>query len=288
VCELRVGRRLRARLTGSPVERAAARLGLTIVRPFDGGVFGAVRVQRPDGEQLVLKASEQVDLVSEWRTGAAMAALVRARGYPAASYVEVGGDDKLVWSLQEILPGRVPETLTEAYADQLISLACSHDIDSGLSREWDALAREAAHRWLADLAPLPGSFDEQLAATLRDTADVTLARTTVVHGDFHHRNCLVIDAEVTGVFDWDIAGAGDWRFDLVCLAFGCSVAGRACEPSALETVSAAVRRECEPAVAAFLMSCQTLRILWMWRARGPAALERASLRLQETLTPWWA
>ncbi len=286
--ELRLRRRLRARLTGTPVERAAARLDLTIVRPFEGGVFGAVLARRADGAELVLKASEQVDLVSEWRTGAAMAALLRARGYPAASYVEVGADDELVWSLQEILPGTVPEVLTEAFADQLIDLVRSHDIDSGLTREWDTLAREAVHRWLADLAPLPGSFDEQLAATLRDTADVTLARTTVVHGDFHHRNCLVTDDEVTGVFDWDIAGAGDWRFDLVSLAFGCSVAGKGCEPAALEAVSAAVRHACDPTVAAFLMCCQTTRILWMRRLRGPAALDRASLRLQETLAPWWA
>ncbi len=163
----------------------------------------------------------------------------------------------------------------------------SHDIDCGLTREWDSLAREAVHRWLADLAPLPNSFDEHLAATLRDTAGVTLARTTVVHGDFHHRNCLVTEGEVTGVFDWDIAGAGDWRFDLVSLAFGCSVSRKGCEPAALEAVSAAVRRECDPEVAAFLMACQTARILWMWRVRGREALERASLRLQETLAPWW-
>ena len=93
---------------------------------------------------------------------------------------------------------------------------------------------------------------------------------------------------MTGVFDWDIAGAGDWRFDLVSLAFGCTRRGKGCEPAALEAVSAAVRRECDPAVAAFLMCCQTARILWMRRVRGPAAVERASLRLQETLAPWWA
>jgi aminoglycoside phosphotransferase (APT) family kinase protein len=288
VRELRLGRRFRARLTPSPVERAAARLGLTIVHPFDGGVFGAVAVRRADGAELVLKASEQVDLASEWRTGAAMAALLRARRYPAARYVEVGADEELAWSLQEILPGTVPAVLTEACADQLIDLARSHDIDCGLTREWDTLAREAVHRWLADLGPLPNSFDAHLTATLRDTAGVTLRRTTVVHGDFHHRNCLVTGGEVTGVFDWDIAGAGDWRFDLVCLAFDGSVSRRACEPAALEAVSAAVRQECDEEVAGFLMACQTARVLWMWRVRGPSALERASLHLQKRLASWWA
>ena len=285
--ELRLGRRLRARLSPSPVERAAARLDLTIVRPFDGGVFGAVLVQRADSEQLVLKASDDISLASEWATGAAMATRLRARGYPAPVYAGTGCDDDVAWSLQHVLAGEVPSLLSEACALQLIALAQAHAVDAGTTRAWDVLARQAAMRWLLDIGSLPHAFDDRLAAVLRDTADVTVLRTTIVHGDFHHRNCLVSGEQITGVFDWDIAGAGDWRFDLVCLAFGSAVGPKTCEPGAAEAFVAAARAECDAATAAFLMACQTLRILSMTRTRRPAALERTSTRLEAALGGWF-
>ena len=43
-----------------------------------------------------------------------------------------------------------------------------------------------------------------------------------MHGDFHHRDFSLDEGRVTGVFDWDIAGPGEWRFDLVNLAFDVS------------------------------------------------------------------
>ena len=285
--ELRLGRRLRARLSPSPVERAAARLDLTIVRPFDGGVFGAVLVQRADSEQLVLTASDDISLASEWATGAAMATRLRARGYPAPVYAGTGCDDDVAWSLQHVLAGEVPALLSEACALQLIGLAQAHAVDAGTTRAWDVLARQAAMRWLLDIGSLPHAFDDRLAAVLRDTADVTVLRTTIVHGDFHHRNCLVSGEQITGVFDWDIAGAGDWRFDLVCLAFGSAVGPKTCEPGAAEAFVAAARAECDAATAAFLMACQTLRILSMTRTRRPAALERTSTRLEAALGGWF-
>ena len=244
-------------------------------------------MRRVDGEQLVLKASDDPTRAPEWATGAATAMRMRARGYPAPFYSGTGTDGDVSWSLQEALSGRVPDVLDERCALQLIRLAREHDVDAGLSRPWDQLAREAAERWLASLGPLPHGFDAQLATVLRDTADVALSRTTVVHGDFHHRNCLVTGEDVTGVFDWDIAGAGDWRFDLICLAFGCAVAPKSCQPAAAEAVEAAAHAECDDATAAFLMACQTLRILSMTRAARPAALDRASERLESALLGWW-
>jgi aminoglycoside phosphotransferase (APT) family kinase protein len=288
VRELRERRRLRARLTRSPVERAAELLDVEIIRRFEGGLFGAVLVQRADGAQLVLKASDDSTLAPEWATGAATAMRMRARGYPAPPYAGTGTDGDVSWSLQGILSGQVPEVLDENCAQQLIGLARAHDVDAGEIRPWDELARDAAERWVSALGPLPHSFDAQLSAVLRDTADVALKQSTVVHGDFHHRNCLVTDDTVTGIFDWDIAGAGDWRFDLVCLAFACAIARKSCHPAAAEAVRAAAREECDDATAAFLMACQALRILSMTQAARPAALDRASERLKSALGGWWA
>jgi aminoglycoside phosphotransferase (APT) family kinase protein len=109
-----------------------------------------------------------------------------------------------------------------------------------------------------------------------------------VHGDFHHRNFLEIDGRVTGVFDWDIAGPGDWRFDLVNLAFGCQMYPKTCETSALEAVIAAVREHCDEPTAAFLTACQTLRSLSMLRGSRPDWIGQASKRLQTRLACWWS
>ena len=212
---------------------------------------------------------------------------MRASGYPAPTYVGTGTDGDVSWSLQEVLPGRVPDVLDEPRAQQLIGLAREHNVEAGAVRAWDKLAREVAERWTRGLGPLPNGFDAQLAAVLRDTADVELSHTTVVHGDFHHRNCLVTGDTVTGIFDWDIAGAGDWRFDLVCLAFACAIAPKSCQPAAAEAVQAATHAECDGPTAAFLMACQTLRILSMTQAARPAALDRTSERLESALVGWW-
>jgi aminoglycoside phosphotransferase (APT) family kinase protein len=216
-----------------------------------------------------------------------MAARLREHGYPASSYLETGTTGIVTWSLQAVLPGSVPSMFTVGHAEQLIALACRHDIDSGERRPWDALAREASRRALAELEPLPDRFDETLSSMLGDTENIALAQTTIVHGDFHHRNFLVDDGRVTGVFDWDIAGPGDWRFDLVNLAFACQMYPKTVEPAALSAVMDEVREHCDVPVAAFLTACQTLRALSMIRAQRPEWIERASRRMQSALARWW-
>jgi Phosphotransferase enzyme family len=269
------------------VEVAADGLGLRIVRRFDESMYGAALVEGRGDDALILKASLDVTLAEEWATGAAMAARVREQGYPASDYLETGTTGIVTWSLQAVLPGSVPSMFTVGQAEQLIALACRHDIDSGKRRPWDALAREASRRALAETGPLPNRFDETLSGMLGATENIALAQTTIVHGDFHHRNFLVDDGRVTGVFDWDIAGPGDWRFDLVTLAFACQMYPKSCEPEALVTVIAAVRKYCDAPTAAFLTACQTLRALSLLRRNRPGWLEPASRRMQATLGQWW-
>jgi aminoglycoside phosphotransferase (APT) family kinase protein len=269
------------------IDVAAAHLGVRIVRRFNASMFGAALVEGRGDEPLVLKASTDVALAPEWATGAAMAARLRALGYPAPTYRGTGTTEQVTWTLQTVLPGRVPQMFTADHAAQLVGLACRHDVDSGMRRPWDAQARAASRRALTELGPLPERFDETLGAVLRETEGVALAQTTVVHGDFHHRNFLVHDGRVTGVFDWDIAGPGDWRFDLVCLAFACQMYPKTCDAEALAIVIAAVREHCDAPTAAFLTACQTLRALSMLRARRPEWVEPASRRMRSTGAQWW-
>jgi len=272
---------------GDAVESAAHALGLRIVRRFDGSMFGAALVEGRGDEALILKASTNLSLAEEWATGAAMAARLREQGYPASDYVETGTTAGVTWSLQAVLPGEVSSMFTVGQAEQLIALARRHDIDSGRRQPWDALAREISRRTLAELGPLPDQFDETLRRTLDDTEDIDLSQTSIVHCDFHHRNFLVEGERVSGVFDWDIACPGDWRFDLVALAFACQMYPKTCEPEAITTTIAAVWDHCDAPTAAFFMACQTLRALSQVRRGWPDRFEPVSKRMQATLAPWW-
>ena len=92
---------------------------------------------------------------------------------------------------------------------------------------------------------------------------------------------------MTGVFDWEIVCPGEWRFDLVNLAFGCQMYPDTCEPDALAIVIAAVHEHCDAPTASFLMACQTLRSLSQVARRQPAWVDPASRRMQATLVEWW-
>jgi aminoglycoside phosphotransferase (APT) family kinase protein len=111
-------------------------------------------------------------------------------------------------------------------------------------------------------------------------------QTTIVHGDFHHGNALVDGDEVTGVVDWEIAGPGDWRFDLVMLAFGCHIRPDLCEPAASALVTDTVRSECPDDVAALMMACQVLRQASMTEARSPGRAAKACRRMVAALDSW--
>jgi hypothetical protein len=250
-------------------------------------MFGAALVEGRGDDPCVLKASSDLTLAKDWATGAVMAATLRECGYPASNYLETGTTSSVTWSLQAVLPGAVPQTLTVGQAEELIALACRHDIDAGERRPWEALAREASWRALGELPSLPDLFDETLRGALAETEGISLAQTAIVHGDFHHRNCVVENGRVTGVFDWDIAGPGEWRFDLVNLAFACQMYPKTCEREALEAVIGAVHEHCDEPTAAFLMACQALRALSMLRLRRPDWVEPASRRMQATLGQWW-
>src|SRR4029453_12182303 len=110
------------------LEDVAAELGLELVRRFSDGVFGAALVRDAEGQELVLKAQFQPDLEPLWTTGAAMAAQLRAGGYPSPRYTGVGRTrtEHAVWSLQERLPGTVADRLTEPIATPRAALPPPH------------------------------------------------------------------------------------------------------------------------------------------------------------------
>jgi aminoglycoside phosphotransferase (APT) family kinase protein len=270
---------------GEHVRDVAAALGLSIIGPFGYGTFGAIAVVTADGEELVLKAQADPALEPVWATGAEMAARLHERGYPNPRILRVGSTGAAVWSLQERLPGEVPRRLTLAHAAQLVTLAGRHDIDSGHARPWREDAIAAAREWLTT-TPIDPTHARVLAAAIDRGEGAEILQSTIVHGDFHHGNALVEGDEVTGVLDWEIAGPGDWRFDLVMLAFGCHIRPDTCEPAASALVTEAVRSHCPDDVAALMMACQVLRQASMVAARWPDSAARACGRMVATLDRW--
>ena len=173
-------------------------------------------------------------------------------------------------------------------ATELVGLARRHATDCGLRRPWRDDAIAAARGWLAGLEVDAGDPGDAAAleAALDGGTEAELLETTIVHGDFHHRNALVDRDEVVGVFDWDVAGPGDWRFDLVMLAFGCRLQPAVCDPGALDLVTEAMRTECPDDVVALMTACQILRLASLSATRSPARAPVLVAKLTRALADW--
>jgi aminoglycoside phosphotransferase (APT) family kinase protein len=173
----------------------------------------------------------------------------------------------------------VPERLDVRLAQQLVGLARRHDVDSGMRRPWRDDAIAAARGWLAP--ELNDADAAVLTRALDNGADADLIETAIVHGDFHFRNCLVENGLVTGVFDWEIAGPGDWRFDLVNFGFWCLTYPKVVDDDARDVVLAAIREQCPPDVAALMFACQALRAISM-----PGGRPKTGARIVRAIGPF--
>jgi len=254
------------------IARVAAELGERVVGPLGGGQFGAVRLE---GDR-VLKAFPHAAFEPAWARGARMCARLRAEGYPAPAYDGVGVADGAVWSIQELLPGEVPVEASPAHVAQMVELAARHrDV---VPDERSVLCRHILDEMVTAVAKLaPLDVGLELAALLARSEDVELRTTDVTHYDFHTSNVLVIDDEITGVFDWDFARPGDWRCDLanIVVTTDHAVAGDA------------LRENAPPDVAALLVGWHCARYLAFDVDVHPADVDRNAALVSERLGQWW-
>ena len=190
-----------------------------------GGQVGAAYVRWPDGRHSVLTWRPRGTLADLVEPTAAVEAL-RRRGYPAprTQLVEQVGDAVVV--VQELLPGRVVTHLSGDLFQQALALNALQDGRSPIV--WIFRPASCTSRGLA-----PGS-----ACTNRSPSTATVAAgcchgyatcgaeqsemvaDDVAHFDFQPSNMLAADGRLTGIVDWDGAGRGDRRLDLVTLRFG--------------------------------------------------------------------
>jgi aminoglycoside phosphotransferase (APT) family kinase protein len=269
-----------------PLTKIARDLGLTIVRPFAGGVWGATLVNDGTGRQLVLKTMPSEMWPRVFARGASLANRLRSSGYPAPEYVDTGAAHGATWSLQHVLPGAIPDVVSESHMRQLLALA---DFHAGA-------VPEGGGAWLAHQAPYldmslatitntsaTHALAIELSAVLDRTRSAPLLDNGVVHNDFHHRNFLAIGDDVTGVFDWEFADIGDWRYDLVTLAFWSTVVP---SPHAKLAVDR-MHDVCEPDVLALLTAVRTITQLDFDARNNPQSLAALVASIERDIAPWW-
>jgi hypothetical protein len=267
------------------LQRVAAELGLMIVRRFAEGEFGATLVRRGDSE-LVLKVIDSVDWLPAVTRGSGIANRLRATGYPAPEYVGVGTFEESTWTLQRVLPGRVPDVMTEEHAKALVELVKRHAGQGETTFDWQAAAVEKTRESLANAREAVPDLVAELEQVVERTAGVELRRGDVVHSDFHHRNFLAEGDRVTGVFDWEIATPGDWRFDLVTLAFWTSVVPVG-PREARQLVREATAAECEPETLALMTAVLAARQLDFDVRVHPDRVAGLQKALERQAPFWW-
>jgi hypothetical protein len=270
----------------SLLPRIAEHLDVRSVAPLTGGEFGALLVQDPDGRELVLKALPSPIWAARFAEGAELAGRLRTRGYPAPEYVGTGVALGASWSLQERLPGRVPDVMASAHAHRLCDLAAMH---AGAAGRRQRPARVRQHAWLDTLrtSDQAATLVGDLTAVIGLGESVQLLDDGIVHSDFHHRNYLAIGDEVTGVFDWELARVGDWRGDLVTLAFWSVLLPEQIPPPVSEVIVQRARAECPAEVFAYIAACCALRQLDFDVREHPDRVAGLRDGIESCVAPWW-
>lgn len=223
----------------------ASTLGWTHVGRCGGGEFGAHEVVR-GAERAVLKVWDDPLTAAEVGRSVALAAGARERGELVPEYLDVGVVDGVSYTLQRFVEGALPSPLTLAHAQQLADLLDAHlGAATGVAytrprwwQNWDPTPT------FAKLTGRAGALADELA-DLPSADDLSLGTDDVVHGDYHHRNLLVVGERVVAVFDWEGAYPGDRRADLFKLGWWSAAVTDQVEPAA----SKWLRRRVEDTIA---------------------------------------
>jgi aminoglycoside phosphotransferase (APT) family kinase protein len=271
------------------IPRVADHLGLSVVRPLAGGEFGATLVADDKGRELVLKVLASEAFAGQFQRGAEIANHLRGRGYPAPGYAGTGSALGATWSLQEHRPGEIPDVMTERHMRRLLELCEMHVRAAPSPGSWrkECIARieEPISSVLANNATR--RLGEELAATIQRSSGVETLEDGFVHGDFHHRNFLAVGERITAVFDWEFASAGDWRYDLVTLAFWSTLIPWSIPPDVARIAVERMHQHCPPDILAFLVALRAIVQLDFDVRVHPERLPQIIPGLESTVAPWW-
>jgi hypothetical protein len=221
----RVERLDAGRVAGQLEEQTGVRL--TVEGLCSGGEVGAAFVRWPDGRRSVLKWRPGTRLEDLLAGPIAVSEAVRAAGAPVPETqlaVQLGS---AIATVQELLPGAPIAQLDAHGLDQALAF---NDLQAGLLVSRPDIP--SLELFLCEDGPgfcLHGPLRAHNRRTARLDNWITavgaeypgpLRGDDAVHVDYHPGNLLAVDGTITGVIDWDGAGRGDRRLDLVTLRFG--------------------------------------------------------------------
>jgi aminoglycoside phosphotransferase (APT) family kinase protein len=272
------------------LDRIADHLSVEVVSRLAGGEFGALLVRDRDGGELVLKALPSEEFADRFARGASLAMRLRSRGYPAPEYVGTGVALGATWSLQERMRGDIPEPPSTKHIRRLVELAEMHADAAGDRGDPCAAGLENLERLWPNIASHEKTHElaDEIRNAVRACDGVELRQSDVTHGDFHHRNFLALGDDVTCVFDWEFAAPGDWRADLVTLAFWCAVLRDYLIPGDAGRIAIERAEElCPSPVLAFLAATMAARQLDFDVREHPERLEMITSSIERHVAPWW-
>jgi aminoglycoside phosphotransferase (APT) family kinase protein len=262
-----------------------------------GGEHGAVSVTDADGAAWVLKVFALAD-EPKLRRALEIAARLRSRGVPVPAPYHVGTAAGYAYTLQPRCPGDIPYLLTVAHARQLLGFWTRHVGAVPEGGVWpeqvvNALTDGDLELW-ADHAPIrarggpAAALLDEIVAVGERADPAQLRRGDARHGDLHHRNLLVVGDRVEAVIDWESAGDGDARVDLVYLDFWTHVyAGTGVTVDAADLVRRAYDEHVEPGARRVLAAYVALHQLWFVCAHRPERLPSFVPEIERHLAWQW-
>jgi aminoglycoside phosphotransferase (APT) family kinase protein len=179
--------------------------------------------------------------------------------------------------------------MTMPHARGLIDLAVSHAGAAGRTNSERAEIVARMRQRCAHLAQsaVVGDLAVELARVIESADEMELLEDGIVHNDFHHRNYLAAGDHVTGVFDWELASVGDWRADLVTLAFWSSIVTEQVPGEVAAYVTEAMRSRCPPKITAFFAARVAIRQLDFVVRVHPDRVSGMVNSIEERIAPWW-
>ncbi|MDQ2879890.1 MAG: aminoglycoside phosphotransferase family protein [Actinomycetota bacterium] len=206
---------------------AASGVGLRVGGPCPGRQVGAAYVQWSDGRRGVLTWHPGGSLAEIYAGPVTVLGVLRGSGYPAPRIELAVQLEDAVALVQELLPGSQIDHVTTELLSRALAL---NDVQAGVLAEHPGVPAIQLHRredgpafCLHEPLRRLGRRGARLEQWIREVGiehPLGLFGDDAVHFDFHPANLLADANRVTGVVDWDGAGRGDRRLDLVTLRFG--------------------------------------------------------------------
>lgn len=188
---------------------------------------GAFILADTKGEQFILKFGRGAETRPE--RAAQITKRLRAVGFPAPSYVCVGSDGDLKYSIQAMMPGKPHQRLNDSTVQELIAInRLQTGLAGDLPPEWPSRVIEGVVKGFDGYCVIDTlrQYSNESAAMLEKLQDLVVrhsgenfATRDIVHWDFNQGNVLSDGTHITGVVDWDGACAGDRGFDLATFLF---------------------------------------------------------------------